>query len=78
MATSKQRSDGQLIDQDGETLLRTKLPRHWVLREYRPAYGLDFALEVFKPIEPPGGNGPRLYGTLGEHIFIQLKRSIRA
>lgn len=34
--TTKKRSEQHLIDQDGERLLRSKLPRHWVLREYRP------------------------------------------
>jgi hypothetical protein len=48
MATTKQRSEQHLIDQEGERLLRSKLPSHWVLREYRPDYGLDFALEIFK------------------------------
>ncbi|HSI39998.1 MAG TPA: DUF4365 domain-containing protein [Xanthobacteraceae bacterium] len=57
-----------MIDQDGIGLLRSKLPRHWVLREYRPDYGLDFTLETFKA---KGTNGS--YETLGEHVFVQLK-----
>ena len=66
MATTKQRPEQHLIDQDGEKLLRDKLPRHWLPRPYRPDYGLDFSIEVFKAI---GGTNE----TLGEHFFIQLK-----
>jgi hypothetical protein len=70
--TTKKRSEQHLIDQAGEQLLRSKLPRHWVLREYRPDYGLDFTLEVFKTgLEE--GESLTTYETLGEHIFIQLK-----
>jgi hypothetical protein len=70
--TAKKRSEQHLIDQAGEQLLRSKLPRHWVLREYRPDYGLDFALETFKT-GVKEGESPATYETLGEHIFIQLK-----
>ena len=41
--------------------------RELVLREYRPDYGLDYAVEVF---EDAGTSYPQ---TLGEHFFIQLK-----
>ena len=51
--------------------MRSKLPAHWVLREYRPDYGLDYSLEVFKEADTAGK--VRTYETLGEHIFIQLK-----
>jgi hypothetical protein len=71
---SKQRSEQHLIDAAGEQLLRSCLPPHWVLRTYRPDYGLDFSLEVFqKSTDPPGKSAT--YETLGEHLFIQLKSS---
>lgn len=74
MTRSKQRSEQHLIDAAGEQLLRTCLPPHWVLRTYRPDYGLDFSLEVFqKSTVPPGKSAT--YETLGEHLFIQLKSS---
>jgi hypothetical protein len=72
MARAKMQSEQHLIDQAGESLLRSKLPRHWRLREYRPDYGLDFALEVFKE-RAADADGPAGAETLGEHIFIQLK-----
>ena len=68
---AKQRPENHLIDQRGSQLLRAKLPEHWVLREYRPDYGLDFAVEVFRSAETVAGT--QTYETLGEHFFIQLK-----
>jgi len=74
MAVGKQRPEQHLIDQDGISLFRSKLPRHWLLREYRPDYGLDFTLETFKALETASETGPRpAFETLGEHIFVQLK-----
>ncbi len=74
MATSKKRPEQHLIDQDGISLLRSKLPRHWIFREYRPDYGLDFAIEVFKEgQDPKAGDNSQVFETLGEHIFVQLK-----
>jgi hypothetical protein len=72
MAGAKKRSFQHLIDQDGQQLLRDKLPKHWVIREYRPDYGLDYAVEVFKTVESADGGRP-IHETLGEHFFVQLK-----
>jgi len=72
MAKAKQRSEQHLIDQQGEQLLRSKLPKQWVIREYRPDYGLDFAIEVFKSKEN-SSTAIATCETLGEHFFIQLK-----
>ena len=69
MGVAKKRSEQHLIDADGIDVLKSQLPRHWVLREYRPDYGLDFSLELFADKSP----GNQTYETLGEHIFIQLK-----
>jgi hypothetical protein len=72
MARAKQRSEAHLIDQNGEKLFRSKLPQHWVVREYRPDYGLDFTIEVFKSVENSLAASAG-YETLGEHFFVQLK-----
>jgi hypothetical protein len=69
MSEAKKRSEQHLIDADGVELLKSLLPRQWVLREYRPDYGIDFTVELFN--EKAGKKGT--YETLGEHIFIQLK-----
>lgn len=71
MASAKKQSQQHLIDRAGQDLLRSKLPKHWVLREYRPDYGLDFSLEVFQECTDSGKF--KTFETLGEHIFIQLK-----
>jgi hypothetical protein len=72
LAKAKQRNQQHVIDAEGVQLLRTQLPSHWVVREYRPDYGLDFSVEVFRTL--PSANGrQRLYETLGEHFFVQLK-----
>jgi hypothetical protein len=42
------------------------------MREYRPDYGLDFAIEVFKP-NAASNVRHATYETLGEHLFVQLK-----
>lgn len=69
---AKQRSEQHLIDREGEKLLRSKVPGDWILREYRPDYGLDFTIETFKTGEVTAGR-PTTYETLGEHVFVQLK-----
>jgi len=71
MAESKKQSEQHLIDRAGQQLLERLLPRSWVLREYRPDYGLDYAVEVFATSISEGA--ARTYETLGEHFFIQLK-----
>ncbi len=72
MTEAKKQTEQHIIDENGEQLLRSRLPSHWKLRPYRPDYGLDFALEVFAPPKDPTAKF-REYETLGEHIFIQLK-----
>ena len=70
--TAKRRAPQHLVDERGVALLRRKIPENWVLREYRPDYGLDFAVEVFE------GEGSPYPQTLGEHFFIQLKSTVSA
>lgn len=66
---AKRRSHQHLIDDQGVALLKRLLPEHWVVREYRPDYGLDFAVEVFQVPSDAKASSE----TLGEHFFIQLK-----
>ena len=70
MNEAKKQSQQHVIDRQGEALLLSKLPPHWILRPYRPDYGLDFTLELFGEGRTGGGT---TYETLGEHFFIQLK-----
>jgi hypothetical protein len=76
MNHSKQRTAQHLTDEEGQRLLEKALPRHWVLRGYRPDYGIDFALEVFGR----SGTNKRTrqnFEALGEHVFIQLKSTTK-
>jgi len=68
---SKQRSVQHLIDENAQRLLQNLIPTGWVLRNYRPDYGIDFALEVFQEVSIE--SSAETYETLGEHLFIQLK-----
>src|SRR5438094_7406585 len=79
---TKQRTAQHVIGDRAEEILRSLLPAQWVLRSYRPDYGLDFALEVFDRIppqlnQPSRGKPAQSYETLGEHLFIQLKGHTR-
>lgn len=49
------------------------MPAEWVLRPYKPDYGLDFALELFDYVDAE----QKMAETLGEHVFIQLKSVLR-
>lgn len=72
MADAKKQSEQHIIDREGEKLLRAKLPQHWLLRDYRPDYGLDFTIETFRTGVAAEGK-LKTYETLGEHVFVQLK-----
>lgn len=57
------------MESESGRLLADLLPKEWLVREYRPDYGLDLAVETFAPAK----DDPTMYETLGEHFFIQLK-----
>jgi Domain of unknown function (DUF4365) len=67
----KKRPTSHLVDAAGVALLESTLPREWVIREYRPDYGIDFDVEVFDYTEA----GELV--SLGEHFFVQLKSRSR-
>jgi Domain of unknown function (DUF4365) len=69
---TKRRNLQHLTDQAGSRLLESCLPPHWVLRPYRPDYGLDYSLEIFKPVQSLTSQHGT-FETLGEHLFVQLK-----
>ncbi len=53
MSEAKKRSEQHLIDQAGQQLLRSKLPSHWVLREYAPCRGIfEPRVEIGDSVHP--------------------------
>ncbi|MGX9687239.1 DUF4365 domain-containing protein [Deinococcus wulumuqiensis] len=66
---AKRRSENQIMEEDSEALVRRLLPRHWVMHEYKPDYGIDFVVEVFDELEGDAAN----FETAGEIFYVQLK-----
>lgn len=50
-------------------IVRDLLPGHWVIRDYRPDYGIDLLIELFDYIDPEQTQA----ATLGEALFVQVK-----
>jgi hypothetical protein len=64
---SKMKSESHIIDNDANVIIHEIIPNYWTIREYRPDYGIDLAIEIFeKQLNDK-------FMTLGEHIFIQVK-----
>ncbi len=73
MAHPKRRPFQHMMEEGSDAILRGLLPPEWVLRPYKPDYGLDFALELFDFVDAE----QKIAQTLGEHVFIQLKSVLR-
>jgi len=69
MANAKRRPFQHVMEEDSIDLLKANLPPHWVVRQYKPDYGIDLVVEVFDVVDEARG----MSETLGEHFFIQLK-----
>jgi hypothetical protein len=50
-------------------ILKSLLPEEWAVHEYRPDYGIDLVVEIFKFIDETR----EAADTLGELFFVQLK-----
>jgi hypothetical protein len=62
-----------MMEDDSEKILKPLLPKPWVLRPYKPDYGLDYTIELFNYID----GEEKMSETLGEHVFVQLKSTLR-
>lgn len=69
MANAKRRPFQHVMEEESIDVLKSKLPSQWVVRQYKPDYGIDLVVETFDLIDEPR----ELSETLGEHFFIQLK-----
>lgn len=54
---------------DGEELVKSRLPTYWIKRKLAPDYGLDWHIEVFDRVP----DAPEHAETRGEHFYIQVK-----
>lgn len=64
----KTRTTSHRMEDQSSEILRAVLPDDWVIRNYKPDYGIDFVIELFADASDDGKSA-----TLGEHVFVQLK-----
>lgn len=69
MTTRKIRVVQHIMEDESFKIIKGILPNEWLVREYRPDYGIDLTLEIFKYIDEEKTKAE----TLGEHLFIQVK-----
>jgi len=58
-----------MMEEDSFSVIRDKLPKEWVLHDYRPDYGIDLVVELFEFVD----SSKKIAETLGEHIYVQVK-----
>jgi hypothetical protein len=70
----KQRIASHLGEEESRKIIRAIFPEQWVIRDFdKPDYGIDLVFELFKHID----GERRIYETLGEYIFIQVKSIVK-
>jgi Domain of unknown function (DUF4365) len=69
MAYPKRRIRQHIMEDRSIRIVRDVLPDHWVIREYKPDYGIDLTIELFEFLEQE----PDQAATLGETLFVQVK-----
>ncbi len=67
---TKRKSHSHIIEEKSLSIIKNILPNYWTVRDYKPDYGIDLVAELF---ESKTENNRKVYDTLGEHIFIQVK-----
>lgn len=72
MPHPKRRVFQHIMEDRSLSIVKQLLPDEWVIREYKPDYGIDLVIEFFKYID----DAKEKADTLGEFVFVQLK-SIR-
>ena len=69
MAHTKRRVRQHIMEDQSYIILKGLIPEEWAVHEYRPDYGIDLVIEIFKFID----DKREAADTLGELFFIQLK-----
>lgn len=69
MAYTKRRVRQHVMEDRSVRIVRDLLPEHWVIREYKPDYGIDLSVELFEFLDEE----KTVAATLGETLFVQVK-----
>jgi hypothetical protein len=69
MTYPKRRVRQHIMEERSMRMVRERLPEHWVVREYRPDYGIDLLVELFEFVDAERTQA----ATLGEMLFVQVK-----
>lgn len=69
MTRTKRRARQHIMEDRSMRIVRDRLPDHWVVRDYRPDYGIDLLIEVFDFVDAERTQA----ATLGETLFVQVK-----
>jgi len=73
MAHKKRRVAQHIMEDQSLQIIKNTLPKEWVVRDYKPDYGIDIAVELFEHIE----GSEAISETLGEWFFAQVKSVAR-
>lgn len=73
MAHKKRRVAQHIMDDQSLQIIKDTLHKEWVVRDYKPDYGIDIAVELFEHIE----GSEVITETLGEWFFAQVKSVAR-
>src|SRR4028119_64282 len=69
MPYTKKRVFQHIMEDQSIQIVRELLPEQWVVREYRPDYGIDLTIELFEYID----DAKTVAAALGETLFVQVK-----
>ena len=69
MAHTKRRVRQHIMEDQSYLIFKGMLPEEWAVHEYRPDYGIDLVIEIFKFIDETCTAAD----TLGELFFVQPK-----
>ncbi len=69
MPYAKRRVRQHIMEDRSMRIVRDRLPDHWVVRAYRPDYGIDLLVELFEFVDADETQA----ATLGEMLFVQVK-----
>jgi len=70
---NKKRTTQHIMEDSSISIFRGLLPKEWVIHEYKPDYGIDFAVEIFNHRPCSAVPSIHVYETLGETFYVQLK-----